>query len=1009
MHDRHDTLEAHDIEQDLRALMPYLFSTDAPADTVYRADHRKHVAETLRAKYGEQAMPEISSLINRLIEKGNEEARLRMHLFPEPMVHHETRVARIAPHMEAVAYRIDEARGHILESILAAVEADQVPRERYPALLLLALTLDDRLTGGALLRSLLYDARPIKICDRPFLMRHVEHSVHAECIPIGYCSARVIAAATRNGASIRPPRKQLPPVYARACTHMRRHHIDVEMPKSITEYLSALRHTHAISGIPALVHSRDRDAKNSALPIRAAYRLITGLVPDRMGEALGQVNHSERDGGGDRAPAAPSKWVGPGDTATNWPRVSAIMQQPGISSRSRGEYVAALAREISAEQAHYRPYSLAWLLMDWLAAMLYEGRLHVDTVRQRVGETAALLEPHDNALGHYFEDAVAWRLFYGKVAAEDVEHRQSAWQAVRAFHCQLVTAHHAAPMEWDRERLDEAQRRTDNNLLTPADYERARRLLAPYTGSRVVDIADCMLIVGYRLGLRFSEARTLEIRQLEDAADPWVHVRPNRWLPKLKSESRRIPMDPMLPAEERTKLIAWRRQRMQESGGDASAALFSGGPEEPEPIGERRLRPLLAETLSNATGDDCARYHHLRHSAATWMFVRFLRPEIDDRAWAGIAAFDHDDLSLARCREFRDRVLMGASGQEAMWVVSQILGHVSPAVTRRSYLRAIEWLSLAETWSCREMDASVLRRLLGLGRSRAFELHQCWGQRYGPRATRDWAVTTDWTPQPAPEETVKLSQGEYGHTALYAEMKRRCNCANAVADLPEDHRDEVTVLAAQWDFPAEVIDRHLRAIAEVHRRFRTRMGFPRFGTRVKLPRSHTEQKDLEKWIAHLWAAWTATTNRPGNKMRIGRILAITATSLARERSAVRFHRPRYARRYLDDLEAVLGIDRSRNLAFLRQVAGETREEFDHRRRRVAHSLNLATDQVTMRSGQQPAASDSGGVEISVQAPQSGSARGPHQARRGSEAFRALVHYALVRVHELRSPHSIQPQ
>lgn len=397
---------------------------------------------------------------------------------------------------------------------------------------------------------------------------------------------------------------------------------------------------------------------------------------------------------------------------------------------------------------------------------------------------------------------------------------------------------------------------------------------------------------------------------------------------------------------------------------------------------------MIQAVLAQATGDVSIRFHHLRHSFATWAVFRLLRPLIDDRAIAGVSAFSSVDLSLPRCQEWREKLLMQSPGQEAIWLVCQLMGHVSPAVTRRSYIHLLDWLGLCASWTNSGMSARDAEMLFGLRQSSAYELHAKWATRWWRRVRRGWPGDDACRVLTRTSDPRAISVPKYAGVGVYGDLERLCGAARAVRQSTLDGDEALRRMASRYQVEEGNLRVFVQAEKAVETRWTTRRRVPRFPASVEIPSQRAERSELAKWVRVL-SETVENRDRWALKDFI-RLLRQAGESLSRERSSVRVRSPQAGRVFITDLHRILALPASRILVSIANVQGESAKEFARRRRRVARDIGLPTKQVIVRPGQKPVHRARESVEVSVQA-----VRTPNRTRRGSEAFRALVHLALV--------------
>lgn len=247
----------------------------------------------------------------------------------------------------------------------------------------------------------------------------------------------------------------------------------------------------------------------------------------------------------------------------------------------------------------------------------------------------------------------------------------------------------------------------DAKVLTEEQYSKARRILQnppadvrEWMGSDLRHAAEAMLILGFRCGTRRMEAHGLEIGDLTDRSCPWLWIRPTegRQL-KTSNAKRQIPLhETLIPKDELDVLYSWKQMRIGSGTSSGCPCLFAV----PEPdanghavqrqIPVHKLISLIHSAMRRATDDCTIHYHHLRHSFATWNFLRLMLSDLPEPP----EFFpDHSATSawIKKGKDFRKDLYGTAhpTRKHAMAVAS-LLGHSGPGVSMEHYIHCMDWL-----------------------------------------------------------------------------------------------------------------------------------------------------------------------------------------------------------------------------------------------------------------------------------------------------------------------------
>ena len=309
--------------------------------------------------------------------------------------------------------------------------------------------------------------------------------------------------------------------------------------------------------------------------------------------------------------------------------------------------------------------------------------------------------------------------------------RRTVALTLREFHEFLQVEHHAAAIN-EREVLgiDHGLLPVDANIITVDEYLEALRIirweLHGDFDERIRRVAEAMLILGFRCGTRRMEARDLSVNDLIDQGEPWLLIRPwqERQL-KTPNSTRQIPLRPFVPEGELKLLRDLKRLREKHAMG-TSEYLF-GIPEQGlKVVGEDSLMRIIHLALRGATGDNSIHYHHLRHSFATFTFLRLMLAELPRFP----DLFPHLPATTAWLKESRDfkAILYGTEDltRRHAYTVASLLGHCGPEISFEHYIHSLDcllplFLGKSELLSPRNViEASGFSKSAAYGWARSF-------------------------------------------------------------------------------------------------------------------------------------------------------------------------------------------------------------------------------------------------------------------------------------------------
>jgi integrase len=234
----------------------------------------------------------------------------------------------------------------------------------------------------------------------------------------------------------------------------------------------------------------------------------------------------------------------------------------------------------------------------------------------------------------------------------------------------------------------------DSNIVTLEEYQKALQLIRKLGDERIFGAAEAMLILGFCCGTRRMEAHGMKVEDLIDRGPAWLILRPSeeRRL-KTPGATRQLPLQALIPNKELQVLLK-RKRRREKEGASNSSNMFCEVDENghEDVIHIDRLMPIIHGALRDATTDISMHYHHLRHSCATWMFLRLMLsdlPRIPD-------LFPHLESTTAWLKKSRSfRIMLygrGSPTRQHGLAVASLLGHSGHRVTMENYVHCLDWL-----------------------------------------------------------------------------------------------------------------------------------------------------------------------------------------------------------------------------------------------------------------------------------------------------------------------------
>ena len=346
------------------------------------------------------------------------------------------------------------------------------------------------------------------------------------------------------------------------------------------------------------------------------------------------------------------------------------------------------------------------------------------------------------------------------------------------------------------------QGRVDPNLVSFEEYRAILeeiRLRWPVTQPRSrQQLALVLVILGFRCGLRREEARKIKIDDVLVGGIPELLIRCSEDR-TLKSDNalRRALLDICVKPEELELIEQWWESRIGEQC-QPGEFLF-GGETEGLKVVPATIFDTINEIMRRVTGDPNITFHHLRHSFATWGFLRLMYSVVrplpgllfvpsETRAWL------EDGWTFRPERLYRHN----RPTRKHAYLLARFMGHGSPATTIGSYIHCLDWLLASALAQSKRMspDEATIEMASGLTR----KTYRRWIQ-----GSDHWEVPLTFWRQRARavdlNPTAERSTASADPSALNLnELERTWNFLKAV------HRPGATTesIAAAWG-----IDRHL--------------------------------------------------------------------------------------------------------------------------------------------------------------------------------------------------------
>jgi len=222
-------------------------------------------------------------------------------------------------------------------------------------------------------------------------------------------------------------------------------------------------------------------------------------------------------------------------------------------------------------------------------------------------------------------------------------------------------------------------------------------------------------VLGYRCGLRRREVQMLWAHDIFSGFQAVLHVRASS-LATLKSRSayRRIPLDALVPADELKILLDYLDRRKKQLN-EHQSLLLSRIDLPQVPLSDQFLFRPITEAFQRIRGIDGLpfRFHHLRHSFANWLLLALLAADNSALLDSTDPLVASGPLDLKRVAAIKSALfprMLGAgpaATRKNLYLVSALLGHLSPETSLRHYIHLLDWLA------GREVEIALATFLVG--------------------------------------------------------------------------------------------------------------------------------------------------------------------------------------------------------------------------------------------------------------------------------------------------------
>ena len=268
----------------------------------------------------------------------------------------------------------------------------------------------------------------------------------------------------------------------------------------------------------------------------------------------------------------------------------------------------------------------------------------------------------------------------------------------------------------------------DAQIICEDEYQMILDQIVPSLGTRIqadeVRMIRLLLILGYRCGLRRREALYIRVEDIIGyIEESFLRIRKNRirWL-KTTSSRRALPLHALLETDELEELLSWVKQREAQiiEDKDDQGYLFALPQQGKQYFHEKELFEPLHRVMRVVTGDEAIRFHHLRHSFATWTTLMLFSADFK----LEFSFFEHLPKTrryLEKAEDFRKKICgHNHPTRTHLYQVALMLGHSSPEVSLEHYIHSLDWIHDAIVRKSSHMEKSKLVDDAHMSRSTAY-------------------------------------------------------------------------------------------------------------------------------------------------------------------------------------------------------------------------------------------------------------------------------------------------
>jgi len=405
------------------------------------------------------------------------------------------------------------------------------------------------------------------------------------------------------------------------------------------------------------------------------------------------------------------------------------MTRQKTSKIYRSNLIKQLEGELSSINQDETPF--AYLILLWISDVLNDGKT-ASSVQTYLSKIYRPLIDIINVLGIVLPaSANDWQLIFDELMSIGAKEGQKSWVSmiVTARSLQSTLCHHGFLHMNDCDDLPYIKANQSNVNANLVSFEEIDLLSAIYSDAGLTRhnlVQQVVVSLGFYCGMRASEIFNLRLRDVE--RDDVFEIRNHDFgSPKSAYSHRKVSVVSFFPPHQLELFKKLVELRMMESPNNQNVRFIVklGG----AAYKASTMTQEIVEILWGITGDKSIRFHHLRHSFATWTLTRLLStsyPHLIDR---NIRALKHDAFSAEQCKKLAGVLLYdGHKMQFPLSAIRERLGHADESTTLTSYFHLANFFK-HKTFSpvIPEIPVKFLSVMMGLSYPAVYKRQQTEG------------------------------------------------------------------------------------------------------------------------------------------------------------------------------------------------------------------------------------------------------------------------------------------